>query len=168
MGKHGMTRETVSRLRTWCFAGVIVCGGLMLGLANAAWADGCGGGDILGVLGTFFSCSTITGAESHVVFGFGDGRAVAGLAATLLALSALALASDRSRRTWMMLATVCGLAATAVAGSALAEYEGRGTVSQSLLILTAASAAATVLGGVFIWLDIMDEQQADEDNEAWA
>lgn len=173
MGER-LTAETIDRLRTWTFLGVVVCAGLIVGLSNTVWSNSCPNKTILGGLGIDFGylgpfCSVTTGTQSHAVLGFGDGRATLILGLALLVTCALGFAMHRSRAMWMVCATLIGLAAIGITGNAASQYWENETITQSLMLLTGASFVATILSGFFVWLDIKyDQATMNGDNQAWA
>lgn len=164
MGER-LSLETINRLRTWVFFGVVVCGGLIVGLSNAVWTTTCS--DFLGIIG--LGCFSRTGVSSEVLFSFGDGKATAALGVGLLALCALAFAFPASRGIWMVWATILGAIVATITLIPAEEYWSLGTISQSLMLMTVASVAAPLLSAAFVWLDIQHEQASmNGDSEAWA
>ncbi|HUF54622.1 MAG TPA: hypothetical protein VMR52_12740 [Dehalococcoidia bacterium] len=163
MGER-LNAETIDRLRTWAFLGVVVCAGLIIGLSNAVWSTTCS--DFLGFITP--GCYSDSGVSSEVLFGFGDGKATATLGMALLAISGLAFAFPGSRGTWMVWGTMVGFVTAALTILPAQEYWSRGTISQSLMLMTAAAIPAPVLSWLFVWLDIKHEQATVNGDNAWA
>jgi hypothetical protein len=152
--RNSLDHEKVMRIRTWLFVAALLCGALIVGLSYAPWADTCGNETILGYLNAdFFSCGTVTGAESEVIFGFGDGRATAGLGVALLAACALALAFRSNALMWMIVATMVSGALAIVALLLALEYSKNGSPSEALQFLIAAAFATPIFCGAFVWME---------------
>ena len=171
MVKRELNTETINRLRTWLFLGVVVCGGLIVGLSSAVWSSSCGGGSVLGFLSWGFGCETVSGTDSHVLFGFGDGIATLVLGFALLAICALALGFRDNARAVMVLATLLSLITMVVVASAAFTYmaDERFHATQSLLLMMTVTAVAPILSASFVWLDeAYQDENLNGDTEAWA
>jgi len=173
MVNRELSAETINRLRTWLFLGVVVSGAMIVGLSNAVWSSSCDGSIILGYLNSFIGslCGASTGTNSHVLFDFGDGVATLVLGVSLLATCALAFGFQKNLNALMMLATALSLLALVIVASAAITFmadEGR-HATQSLLLLLAVTVAAPILSGAFVWLDqAYQDEELNGDTEAWA